>query len=70
VLSTADCDGSSGLRDLKGVGGLAIAQQPVASAQAGRARSAIDTGLVDLVLQIGAWPITCSERSTFLVKLR
>jgi two-component system, chemotaxis family, CheB/CheR fusion protein len=33
--------GSGGLRDIKGAGGLTIAQQPVTSAQAATPRSAI-----------------------------
>jgi chemotaxis response regulator CheB len=56
VLSGAGSDGSAGLRDIKGVGGLTIAQCPESSGQTGMPRSAIDTGLVDLVLEISEMP--------------
>ncbi len=56
VLSGAGSDGSAGLRDLKSAGGLAIAQEPDSSGQAGMPQSAIDTGLVDLVLAIEDMP--------------
>jgi len=56
ILSGAGSDGSSGLRDIKGAGGLTIAQEPDSSGQPGMPRSAIDTGLVDLVLEIAEMP--------------
>lgn len=56
VLSGAGGDGSDGLRDLKGAGGLVIAQKPESSGQSGMPQSAIDTGVVDLVLDITAIP--------------
>ena len=56
VLSGAGSDGSSGLRDLKGAGGLTIAQKPASSGQPGMPNSAIDTGLIDLVLEISDMP--------------
>ena len=56
VLSGAGSDGSSGLRDLKGAGGLTIAQEPGSSGQPGMPNSAIDTGLIDFVLEIGDMP--------------
>ena len=56
VLSGAGSDGSSGLRDLKSAGGLTVAQNPDNSAQTGMPQSAIDTGMVDLVLDINQIP--------------
>lgn len=56
VLSGAGSDGSSGLRDVRAAGGLTIAQVPTSSGQSGMPQSAIDTGVVDLVLEIGDIP--------------
>ena len=56
VLSGAGSDGSAGLREIKGAGGLTIAQDPDGTQQTGMPQSAIDTGLVDLVLRIEAIP--------------
>lgn len=52
VLSGAGSDGSAGIRELKAAGGLTIAQEPASAGQAGMPQSAIDTGCVDLVLQL------------------
>jgi two-component system, chemotaxis family, CheB/CheR fusion protein len=56
VLSGAGRDGTAGLRELKAAGGLAIAQEPEAATQAGMPQSAIDAGVVDLVLPIADVP--------------
>jgi two-component system CheB/CheR fusion protein len=56
VLSGAGSDGSAGLRDLKAAGGLTIAQNPDSSGQPGMPQSAIDSGCVDLVLEIDQIP--------------
>ncbi|MEZ5652586.1 MAG: CheR family methyltransferase [Burkholderiaceae bacterium] len=56
VLSGAGSDGSSGVRDIKLVGGLNIAQEPDTCGQAGMPRSVIETGVVDLVLDIRDMP--------------
>ncbi|MCA9738006.1 MAG: PAS domain-containing protein, partial [Gemmatimonadetes bacterium] len=56
VLSGAGSDGTAGVREIKAVGGLAIAQKPEQSGQPGMPSSAIDTGLVDLVLGIDEIP--------------
>lgn len=56
VLSGAGSDGSAGIRDIKAAGGLVLAQEPESSGQRGMPQSAIDTGTVDLVLQISAIP--------------
>jgi two-component system CheB/CheR fusion protein len=50
VLSGTDADGAAGLREIKGVGGITIAQEPSTAKYDGMPRSAIATGVVDLVL--------------------
>ena len=56
VLSGAGSDGSSGLRDIKGAGGLTVVQDPESGGQPGMPQSAINTGLIDLVLAIDEMP--------------
>ncbi len=56
VLTGAGSDGSAGIRDIKAEGGLTIAQRPESGQRAGMPRSAIETGLVDLVLEISDIP--------------
>ncbi|ACY13958.1 chemotaxis protein CheB [Haliangium ochraceum] len=56
VLSGAGSDGSAGIRDIKAKGGLIIAQEPESSGYRGMPQSAIDTGVVDLVLEISDMP--------------
>jgi two-component system CheB/CheR fusion protein len=56
VLSGTASDGSEGMREIKIAGGLTIAQTPQTAKYDGMPRSAIATGMVDLVLppdQIG-----------------
>lgn len=50
VLSGTGADGADGLRAIKAGGGLALAQDPARAKYPGMPTSAIDTGLVDLVL--------------------
>ena len=50
VLSGSASDGAAGLREIKGVGGLTIAQDPATARYDGMPRAAIATGAVDLVL--------------------
>jgi two-component system CheB/CheR fusion protein len=50
VLSGTGADGAAGLKALKDRGGLVIAQEPAEAGYDGMPRSAIATGLVDLVL--------------------
>jgi two-component system CheB/CheR fusion protein len=50
VLSGTGTNGSLGLRFIKAEGGIAIAQEPDTAAFQGMPRSAIGTGIVDLVL--------------------
>ncbi|WP_284151270.1 chemotaxis protein CheB [Desulfofustis limnaeus] len=50
VLSGTGSDGTQGLRDIKGEGGMAMAQSPNSTEFDGMPRSAIATGLVDYEL--------------------
>lgn len=50
VLSGTGSDGMRGIRTLKDMGGMAIVQEPASARFDGMPRSAISTGLVDLVL--------------------
>ena len=49
ILSGTGTDGTLGLRQIKENGGLAVAQSPDSARHTGMPRSAIDTGLVDVV---------------------
>ncbi|HEX4086367.1 MAG TPA: CheR family methyltransferase [Chthoniobacteraceae bacterium] len=51
ILSGADGDGALGLKRIKERGGLTIAQDPDEAEHRGMPRSAIDTGMVDWVLE-------------------
>ncbi len=50
VLSGAGTDGTLGLKDIKGEGGMVMVQEPESAKYDGMPRSAIDTGLADYVL--------------------
>jgi two-component system CheB/CheR fusion protein len=52
ILSGTMRDGAMGLKDIKEHGGLVIAQSPETAQHDGMPRSAIDTGMVDLVLPV------------------
>ncbi len=56
VLSGADGDGASGIKRIKEVGGITIAQKPEEAQHEGMARSAIETGMVDWVLPVAEVP--------------
>lgn len=56
VLSGTGTDGSRGLRRIKDRGGLTLAQAEKSAEYAGMPRSAVATGSVDHVLEIGAMP--------------
>ncbi len=56
VLSGAGRDGSAGLKAIKAAGGLVIAQDPDEAGVDGMPRSAIETGMVDLVLPAAEIP--------------
>ncbi len=56
ILSGTGTDGSYGLHAIKENAGLAIAQDPAAAKHSGMPRSAIETGLVDIVTTAEAMP--------------
>ncbi|HSW63171.1 MAG TPA: chemotaxis protein CheB [Dissulfurispiraceae bacterium] len=56
VLSGTGSDGMLGLREVKGEGGMAMAQNPESTEYDGMPRSAIATGLVDFVLPPAEMP--------------
>jgi two-component system CheB/CheR fusion protein len=56
VLTGAGSDGALGLRQIKDRGGLALVQEPAEAECTGMPQSAIDTGVVDLVLPLREIP--------------
>lgn len=62
ILSGTGGDGSGGLAALKAAGGYAIAQKPEEADYDGMPRSAIDTGLVDCVLELKHIPQKLADR--------
>jgi two-component system chemotaxis response regulator CheB len=50
IVSGYDGDGAEGLRDIRAVGGITIAQQPSTASRADMPLSAIDSGCIDMVL--------------------
>lgn len=65
VLSGSGADGSLGLKAVRQAGGLIIAQDSKESGHDGMPRSAITTGLVDLVLPVAEIPgalATCNPK--------
>jgi two-component system CheB/CheR fusion protein len=50
ILSGTASDGAVGIRDIKSVGGITLAQEPLSAKYDGMPRAAIATGMVDLVL--------------------
>ena len=50
ILSGTGSDGSLGMREIKGEGGMVMAQDPMSAKYDGMPRSAIATGLVDFIL--------------------
>ena len=61
VLSGTGADGSVGLKAVKDSGGLVVAQDPGEASYDGMPRSAIATGVVDLVLRVADIPNALSE---------
>jgi two-component system CheB/CheR fusion protein len=51
ILSGTASDGALGVREIKAVGGITIAQEPESARYDGMPRAAIATGMVDLVLR-------------------
>jgi two-component system CheB/CheR fusion protein len=64
VLSGSGSDGARGLRAVRAAGGLTIVQKPETAAHNGMPRSAIDQGVVDLVLDIADIPATLRRYAT------
>ncbi len=56
ILTGTGSDGTLGLKEVKGRGGLAIVQDPKEAAYDGMPQSAIATGLVDFVLPLARMP--------------
>ena len=56
VLSGADGDGAIGIKRIKERGGLTIAQDPNEAEHSGMPQAAIETGMVDWVLQVEQMP--------------
>lgn len=56
VLSGTGTEGTLGLKDIKGEGGLVIVQEPESASYDGMPRSAITTGMVDIVLPPAKMP--------------
>jgi two-component system, chemotaxis family, CheB/CheR fusion protein len=50
ILSGTASDGATGLREIKGAGGIAMAQEPGSARHDGMPRAAINLGVVDVVL--------------------
>jgi two-component system CheB/CheR fusion protein len=67
ILSGTGSDGTHGLREIKGEGGIAMVQSPGSCEFDGMPNSAIDTGLVDYVLPPGDMPakLLSLPRQTF-----
>jgi two-component system, chemotaxis family, CheB/CheR fusion protein len=67
ILSGTGADGSVGLQAVKQKGGLVIAQDPDEASYDGMPRSAIETGMVDLVLPVTKIPAALASRGQQLV---
>jgi len=64
ILSGAASDGSRGISAIKSAGGMVIAQDPETAEFDGMPRSAIQTGLVDLVLPVEKIPEVLGRLAT------
>lgn len=81
ILSGAGTDGTLGLKDIKGEGGMVMVQEPQTAKYDGMPKSAIDTGLADFVLPPEKMPeqllkyvrhpyvVATSKRDTLMVKI-
>ncbi|MFW6185895.1 MAG: CheR family methyltransferase [Halobacteriota archaeon] len=56
ILSGTGSDGTLGLKEIKGAGGMAMAQDPESAEYDGMPRSAINTGMIDFVLSPDKMP--------------
>lgn len=61
VLSGTGTDGTQGMKAIKAVGGMAMAQEERQAKYSGMPKSAIDTGLVDFVLPVEKMPETIAK---------
>jgi two-component system CheB/CheR fusion protein len=64
VLSGTGSDGSRGIRDIHEAGGLVLVQDEESAKFDGMPRSAIDTGIVDRILQPEAMPTALLEHTS------
>jgi two-component system CheB/CheR fusion protein len=58
ILSGTASDGTLGIKEIKGGGGLVMVQQPDTAKYDGMPKSAIETGLVDFILPVEKMPET------------
>ncbi|MBK5968074.1 MULTISPECIES: chemotaxis protein CheB [Thiorhodovibrio] len=56
ILSGTGSDGTLGIKEVKGLGGMVMVQDPSSAKYDGMPRSAVATGMVDLVLPIETMP--------------
>ncbi len=56
ILSGTGSDGTLGMREIKGAGGMAMAQEETQAKFSGMPKSVIDTGIVDFVLAAESMP--------------
>jgi len=61
ILSGTGSDGVQGIRDIKAKGGMAMAQSPESSKYNGMPKTAIQTGLVDYILEPDEMPAQLKE---------
>ena len=66
VLSGTGSDGSEGVKAIKDHGGFIIAQDPLDAQFDGMPKSAISTGMADVIAPIAAIPRALVKRSTYL----
>ncbi|HSB95639.1 MAG TPA: chemotaxis protein CheB [Spongiibacteraceae bacterium] len=69
ILTGGDADGSQGLKEIKALGGLVIAQNPDTAMHPSMPENAIATGLVDLVLPVEAMPAALHSYIAHLQKV-
>jgi len=70
ILSGADGDGAIGIKRIKERGGLTIAQDPEEAEHPGMPRSAMETGMVDWVLEVSQMPSKLIEYQEIEKRLR
>ncbi|WP_084448417.1 chemotaxis protein CheB [Desulfovibrio inopinatus] len=70
VLSGTGSDGTLGLKEVKGVGGMVMVQNPESAKYDGMPRSAVSTGMVDFVLDVEEMPAKLLEYVTRSRRIR